>query len=154
MRSGTRRVREWKFPVISFLSPPLPAFSWSTAGSSQCLVLSWSSVRGSFSGTLPPQVSSASETVWFSQLFSPFTFSEDRLSLVCTEGDRGVSSQNRCFRRRHPQLIQERNLFPVQWKRENTRFVFYFGGLSETKSLKIKRSLVVSTGHTEKVLPL
>lgn len=92
--------------------------------------------------------------MWFSQTCSPFTFSEDRLSLVCTEGDSRVSSQNRSFRGRHPQLILERNLFPVPRKRENTKVVFFWGGLSETKSVKIKRSLVVSAGHTEKVLPL
>lgn len=70
-------------------------------------VLSWSSVRGDLSGTPPPQISSAPETMWFSQVCHSFyggrvfTFSEDRLSPVCTKGDNSDSGQKRCFRGRH-----------------------------------------------------
>lgn len=74
-------------------------------------VLTWSSVRGGLSGTPPPQISSASETMWFSQVCGPFSggrafmFSKDKLSLVRTGGEDRDSGQNRCFRGRHQQLV-------------------------------------------------
>lgn len=86
-------------------------------------VLTWSSVRGGLSGTPPPQISSASETMWFSQVCGPFSggrafmFSKDKLSLVRTGGEDRDSGQNRCFRGRHQQLVQVINSFPVTRKK-------------------------------------